>query len=48
MKRFFQRFCAAALLLATARNLRNSGEKAEGWLDKAGRRWRQWLKDMDL
>lgn len=38
----------AALLLATARNLRNSGEKAEGWLDKAGRRWRQWLKDMDL
>lgn len=39
---------AAGLLLATARDLRDSGEKAESWLDKAGLRWRQWLKDMDL
>lgn len=39
---------AAALLLATARDLRGNGEKAEGWLAKAGRLWRQWLKDMDL
>lgn len=39
---------AAELLLASAQQMRDGGAKQESWQGKISRRWRQWLKDMDL
>lgn len=38
----------AALLLATARQFRKSNDEPESRIQAMRRRWRQWLKDMDL
>ncbi|NIJ36964.1 hypothetical protein FHR22_001648 [Sphingopyxis panaciterrae] len=39
---------AAELLLASAHQIRDGGAKEESWRGQIGRRWRQWLKDMNL
>lgn len=39
---------AAQLLLVSAQQMRDGGAREESWQGKVSRRWRQWLKDMDL